>query len=338
MDDNIISSKPMIDIDSLNRILNKSQSSNLYQVIKFLGNKNNTDNYLLNDKIGNNYICKTRTIKSPFKEQTEFELSLYNYLSKKKNIQKYINPCIYHTRDNNFIYCIYPVIKGLSLIKLKEYLSKLSLTEQSNIHYYIIKSLLEAIGNIHQLQIAHNSINENNILIDISNKKKINIKLTNFNLGCGKYLKNIPLNMNNLGNNINNRKYIIKDCIANNTIPSDLNNNHFNIDTNYEESIKYGKKWDLWNTGIICLKLIIGDNALPWDQMIKSFNKNNRNKDDLNNLYITSIYNHLEKIKNKSIKNYIYLITKNLLEQQFENNKNPARYTLEKIIIYEKYK
>ena len=99
--------KPMIDIDSLNQILNKSQASNTYQVVRFLGNEKNTDNYLLNDNLGNHYICKTRPMISPFKEQTEFELSLYDYLAKKKNIQKYINPSIWNTRDQRFIYSIF---------------------------------------------------------------------------------------------------------------------------------------------------------------------------------------------------------------------------------------
>lgn len=333
----VSNNQPMIDISSLNQILNKSQSSNTYQVVKFLGNEKNTDNYLLNDVAGKHYICKTRPMESPYKEQTEFELSLYDYLAKKKNIQKYINPSIWNTRDQKFIYSIFPVIQGISLSKLDDHLKKLSVSDQQVITSYIIKKLLEAIGNIHQLQIAHNSIDDKNIIVDVGNSSKINVKLTNFNMGCGKYLKNVPSNMNTINDN-ELKEYMVKDCLSSQELRSKLSDDHLNVDSDFQQRINYAKKWDLWCMGLICLKLMLGNHALPWNEMMQTFDKNNRQPDKLNQMYLESIYNYVKKIKNKDVKNYVFLITKNLLDDQFEKNKNPARYALEKIIIYEKYK
>ena len=93
--------------------------------------------------------------------------------------------------NTNKTHSFYPIINGIPLSSLTRYLKKLTPSEQNILSRVIIKNLLEAVANLHKIQIVHNNINHNNIIIDFGKSSTpLSVKLINFDMSCGKYWAN----------------------------------------------------------------------------------------------------------------------------------------------------
>lgn len=314
-------------------------NNTIFQVESYLGTTENYDTYLVNNKYnGTKFICKSRPILHNF---DKYEKELYKYLSKLYNINKFINPLQYQYIDinNHTTHSFYPIINGMPISNIMIYLRKLSIEEHMILANIIIKNILEAIGNLHKIQIIHNNITRNNIIIQLKQAYQTNqiipnfgVKLINFDFSCGKYWA------------VNS--YYYKRCKTRKILNGRnvLNNNHNKVPDSIKNELKYYKKWDCFCTGLLCLQLLIGD-SYPWDKIRN--NGNNINENHMNKIYWQSIretyldsyeYNDTNKHNYQKIKKkYINLILNHLIEYPFVKNINPAKYTVDKIITMEKY-
>jgi serine/threonine protein kinase len=292
-----------------------------FKVESYIGKKGQYDAYIVNNKNdGRKYICKSRTSSKP---EDVYEKDLYKYLAKQGNLTKFINPLQTQIIDpsTNKTHSFYPILNGIPLSAALKHLRQLEPTEQEVLSRVIIKNLLEALGNLHKIQIIHNAITPDNIILVIG-EKPLAVKLVNFDFSCGKFLSG--------------SSYKYKKCNSTRKIYNGiglLNNNHNKVPQIVAQELKQRKTWDVFSTGLIALQLILGD-SLPWEQI-----RIHRNS-ELNNIYWNSIrdtYLTNSNSNDKIQKGYINLILNNLIEYPFFKNNNPAKYTVDKIIILEKY-
>ena len=289
-----------------------------FKVESYIGISGNYNTYIVNNKNdGLKYICKSRT-SSPQSDQ--YESQLYNYLAKQRNMTKFINPLKTQIIDKsiNMTHSFYPVMNGISLARITPHLKEMNPDEYQIISRIIIKNLLEAIGNLHKIQMIHNNITPDNIIIELG-KRPLNIKLINFDFSCGKFQE---------GNH-----YLFKKCNQSKKIYNGrglLNNNHNKVPPVFQQELVDKKRSDVRMTGLICLQLLLGD-ILPWDQILKS-----QPNAELENIYWANLKSN-PQIREKILKGYIDLIVYNMLEAPFVRNINPAKYTVDKIITLEKY-
>lgn len=289
-----------------------------FKVESYIGTLGNYNTYIVNNKHdGLKYICKSRISSS---NSDKYESTLYNYLAKQRNITKFINPLKTQIIDTsiNTTHSFYPVINGITLAKILPHLKQMNSDEYQIITRIIIKNLLEAIGNLHKIQIAHNNITTDNIIVELG-IQPMNIKLINFEFSCGKFQD---------GNH-----YLFKSCNQSRKIYNGrgiLNSNHNKVPSAFRNELIAKKRADIRMTGLVCLQLLLGD-VLPWDNIIKS-----PPNTELENIYWASLKSN-PQINEKILKGYVELITYNLLEAPFLRNTNPAKYTVDKIITLEKY-
>jgi len=290
-----------------------------YEVEKYLGKKGIYDTYVVNNKSdGTKSICKSRTHSS---NNDIYEKQLYKYITQNHNVLKFINPLQSQIIDKstNKTHSFYPIINGITINNLLPHLKKLTPKEQEILIGIIIKNLLEAVSNLHKIQILHNNLNPDNIVVELGSSP-MSIKLINFDFSCGKFWSN------------NSYKY--KKCNKTMKIYNGkgiLNNNHNKIPSIIATELISRKKWDCWCCGLICLELLLGD-IVPWDKIRMQPNNNS----EMNKIYWKTIYENYVKT-NKITRNYVKLILENLIEFPFVKHNNPAKYTVDKIIIMEKY-
>ena len=282
------------EIKQLNKILRQNISKK-YNVLKMVGNDNFGKLYLLINDNKEKCICKKinkKPITNQIYNQVNFELKLLKYLSSNTSVKNLINPCLdnYIDKKNHFIYTIFPVINGITLGKFKHNFKELNNNISIEIKKRLIKSLLNAFSKIHKLNIIHHNINENNIIVMIDDMNTIDVKITDFGLGCGFY--KIPKNdIYNLKNN----NYLQKKCDSNDfkyTIKKidldKLKNSTFLIN---------GIKYDVWKLGVIFTDLIMPDIQISetthnqnidisTDDYFNNFNKKYREHilDNINNV------------------------------------------------------
>ena len=306
---------PIIQMDNINSINNTD-----FQVESYIGKKGIYDTYLVNNKNnGTRYICKSRTTS---KTEDNYEKDIYKYLSKQRNITKFINPLISQVSDvvNNKTHSFYPIVNGIPLADAIKYLRQLAPDEQEILSRVIIKNLLEAVGALHKLQIVHNAITPENIILVIGDNP-LAVKLINFDFSCGKFLSG--------------SSYKYKKCNSTRKTYNGiglLNNNHNKVPHIIADELQQRKKIDTFGAGLVALQLILGD-SLPWEQI-----RIHRDS-ELNSIYWNSIRDtYLSNTSSDKIqKGYINLILNNMIEYPFVKNNNPAKYTVDKIIILEKY-
>ena len=134
---------------ALANTIEKSINNTEYQVESYLGKNGNIDTYIVNNKNdGRKYICKTRISSAP---ADLYEKELYGYLSKQRNLTKFINPLQSQIIDSstNMTHSFYPIMNGISLAGITPYLRQLEPDEQTILSRVIIKNLLEEIGRAH---------------------------------------------------------------------------------------------------------------------------------------------------------------------------------------------
>lgn len=179
------------DIQNINSISKK------YNYVNYLGKGKQGDLFLLNDIKKNRYICKKILLNGLTPDDTrqiEFELAILKYLSSNPVIKPFVNPCLHTKKVGNSMYSVFPVINGVSLVKFKKHLNKLSKDMYYQIAKKIFRNLLYAMGNIHNSHVAHQNIEPSSILISILPENDIGIKFTDFGLGCGRYHTILPEN------------------------------------------------------------------------------------------------------------------------------------------------
>lgn len=315
------------DITQINEII-KNNISRDYKIIKYIGKGINGNIYLVKDINNKTYICKKISLNNN-KNQIEFELKILDYLSKNNNSRPYINPCKDYKIIDKYIITIFPVFDGYSLSNMQNYMIRLNPIEYYKITFYLIKNILKGLSIIHNMNIAHQNITNNSILISTKSKdSKYNlpIKFTDFGLGCGTK-KKITDNYKNdiFFNTCSNMNYPIK---IDNKVINQLNESDF---------IKIAQKWDILCLGVIFLKLLLPDITRDlkvtneYNITLKQFCNTLRDLDK-NKLNIRNINND---VKN-DILNYLDIILKFMTTDIKKREK--CNYILDKIIIYEKYK
>lgn len=317
------------DIINVNNII-QNHISPKYRVIKLFGKMNNAKLYLLQDVQKKQYVCKKINQDNITKEkerQLNFELKLLKYLSSNKSVQKYINPCLSYHINRNHIFTIFPFLDSISLLRFKDHLSKISKKNRIEIVKKLIKNILLAISKVHKLNISHQNINDENILVSINQKEDdINIKFTDFGLGCGFY--KIPTKDDY---NIKNNNYLIEKCFSNSS-----NNKFVKRDLDHLKNSKFlqnARKLDDWNLGIIFLDLILNTNEKIIDINLKKY------PDYHNNFNINILNPIIDLLNDDKIPNdYIYYLKEILSSICVSNKKRKSsNYLLDNIIFYEKY-
>lgn len=315
------------DLKYMNDIVN-NKISNAYKITKYIGNGINGQIYLVKDSNDEPYICKKINLNHNNKNQIEFELQLLQYLSKNQNSRPYINPCKDYKIVNNDIITIFPVFNGYSLSNLQNYMVRLNPSEYYKITFYLIKNILKGLSIIHHLNIAHQNITDNSILVSTnsnSSKYDLPIKFTDFGLGCGR--------------NHNTQDYkndIFFNTCANMNLPLKISDS---IIRNLKDSdfLQISQKWDILCIGILFLKLLLPDITkhltvnTEYNEKLKSF-CNILKKMDKSNLNVRDVKNN---VKN-DILIYLDIILKYMVTEI--KNREKCNYILDKIIIYEKYK
>ena len=308
-------------LPSNNTIITNSINNTDYQVESYLGKNGVNETYIVNNKNdGSKYICKSR---QSAKQADYYEKNLYKYLARNINLSKFINPLQTQIIDtaSNMTHSFFPIMNGISLSAISPHLKSLDAEDRTILTRIIIKNLLEAIGHLHKIQIIHNDIRPENIIVQLD-EKPLAIKLINFDNSCGKFW------------NPKGQSYLYKKCNKTRKIYNAteiLTNNHNRVPHSIQAELQNRKKNDVRQTGLIALELLLGD-VLPWTQI-----RNAKPQQELESIYWQNLVDTSKQTKDKIQAGYTNLILANMIMTPFQKNINPAKYTVDKIIILEKY-
>ena len=207
--DNIGSNIPESDLRKI-AYLGEGINGYIYKVDK--RNNNNNDDYL---------ICKLIKLDKPeLKGQIERELAILKQIEMNPHYVCYVNPCIYSIMKKNFVLSVFNSFPGLTLKDMIKHLYEESMNEKHRVHLlkYLVREILNAIFIVHQSNIYHLQLNDSSILVKMNPltfkggsqmglesfekdlvyptnaklyhpenyEKTLQIKLTNFGMGCGK--------------------------------------------------------------------------------------------------------------------------------------------------------
>lgn len=190
--------------------------------------------------------------------------------------------CLYaNTKTGNAsaIYIIMEYIEGINLFNYIEDNYALDSSVYINNVLSIIKHLAKAIEELHNIDIIHNDIKLENIML-IEQNKQVNIKLIDYGLCCG--LENIK----------NTEKYCRGDVgTLEYSVAEYFDNKYKNIDKDNPKYIEMLKKKDWYAFGVVLFKLLINEIIIE---------KNIYNSNYLKQLDINIISDYLEN-KLKSI-------------------------------------
>jgi serine/threonine protein kinase len=311
----------------------KNNISNVFEVEKMFGIGIHGKLYLLrNKKTGKKYICKriNKNIITPErKKQLEFELDILSYLSSNKGVKKYVTPCLKYYVNSSDIFTIFPMANAIPLTKLKKYLVKLDKKNRIEVVKKLIKNILMAISNIHKLNIAHQNINCSNILISIDKEEEdINVKFTDFGLGCGLY--KIPVDDSY---NIKNSHYEIKKCKKQSYMETNITKTDLNGLMN-SKFLQAARLQDNWNLGLLFLDLIVNDD--DENKINIDLNKYLKFDDLFEEQILSKILILLEnKNINDDYSEYLREILNGMCGEL--DTRTSSMYVLDNIIFYEKY-
>lgn len=289
--------------------------------------------YLLRDKqTGKKYICKRiskQNITPERKKQLEFELDILSYLSANSSVKKYITPCLKHYISKSDIFTVFPMVDAIPLTKLKTHLAKLNKKNRIEVVKKLIKNILMAIANIHKLNVAHQNVNCSNILISINKAEDdINVKFTEFGLGCGYY--KIPVDDQY---NIKNTRFETAKCKSRPHIEGKITKNDINV-LKDSKFLHTARLHDNWNLGLIFMDLIVNDGDEP--EIDINATKYLEYGDQFEEEVLSRLLILLEN-GNISTEYSVYLreILNGLCGEL--ENRTSAMYVLDNLIFYEKY-
>ena len=336
--DNIEQPEFTDDIKYLNSQLhyNSKKLNNSYVATKYLGEEGiNNKLYLLRPQnitshnATQKYICKRINIppgNRQLLQQIQFEIELLKYLSFKKNTREFVNPCIDSIINKNNAITIFPVFNGSSLPRYKSHMLKeLNTNEYTNLALLLCKNLLLGLGAIHHNNIAHQNITQNSILISTNDISNLNIKYTDFVLGCGNYFEPTDTTKN-IAEKCDITHIPVK---IDSSILSTLGTSHY---------LDIAIKNDIWRLGIILLELL-----LPYEDIIMQHREKMIKygwSSDIENMcselaakYYFSLSE--EERENNKLAYYIWLILNTMIQPV--NLRKSCKYVVDKIVIFEKY-
>ena len=314
---------------------NSRRLNNAYIATKFLGTENNNNLYLLRPRnitpqnSNYKYICKQINIPSSNRkmlQQIKFEIELLKYLSFKKNTSDYINPCIDSIIDKTNVVTIFPVFNGSSLPRYKSHMMKeLNDTEYTNLALLLCKNLLLGLGAIHHNNIAHQNIIPNSIVISTDDVSHINVKYTDFVLGCGNYFEPGDTTKN------------IREKCDISRVPVKIDSSILSTlgASNY---LDIAIKNDIWRLGIILLELLLPDENIIMENREKMINYGwTTDIEQMCSGLLAKYYNSLteEQRENDKLSYYIWLILNTMIRPV--NMRKSCKYVVDKIIVFEKY-
>lgn len=278
--------------------------NNTTQNIQYIGKGINGDlfkipkkNYKLNDS--KYYVIKVFKYNKKDLNQIKKELKLLHTLENIEYTKNIINPCIDTIITKLYIITIFNSLNGITILDfIKEcHNPKLNENARDTLLKYVLKQLLDTIYKLHNINLCHLQLKPNNILIklnttifnnlnssnnvlvmnNIENKdtltekeklipmnsniyrlgnnniEPLEIILTNISLGCGKIIQ--------LPNH--NKKFI---CNINNL---EILDPYITTITNFD--IELGKKYDIFQCGLICLMCILNYKFIEEEILVPSF-------------------------------------------------------------------
>jgi hypothetical protein len=171
--------------DSMNNKFVNSNTNNNYKYLKYLGNSTSNNLFgkgeihlVKNNNIRKKILCKIIDLndidnKELFKKKLNKELKLYNFIKNNPATIKCINSCLYKEYLDNMIYLYFNNKIGLDLTQFN------FKKQNKSFIYKLIKKILLGLKSLHTIDIPHQNLEENSIII-YKNKNNIQIKFTNF--------------------------------------------------------------------------------------------------------------------------------------------------------------
>ena len=163
---------------------NNHNNNKTYKYLKYLGNSTSNNLFgkgeihlVKNKNVNKKMLCKIIDLKNiknknKFKKNLNKELNLYNLIKNNKSSIKYINPCLYKEYLGDMIYLYFNNKTGTDLRNFK--------TKDKTFIYKLIKKVLLGLKSLHHINIPHQNINKDSIIIYYKNKNNFQIKFTNF--------------------------------------------------------------------------------------------------------------------------------------------------------------
>ena len=169
-----------------NKFVNSNtNTNNNYKYLKYLGNSTSNNLFgkgeihlVKNNNIRKKILCKIIDLndidnKELFKKKLNKELKLYNFIKNNPATIKCINSCLYKEYLDNMIYLYFNNKIGLDLTQFN------FKKQNKSFIYKLIKKILLGLKSLHTIDIPHQNLEENSIII-YKNKNNIQIKFTNF--------------------------------------------------------------------------------------------------------------------------------------------------------------
>ena len=299
------------------------------------------------------YICKVIKYNQANKKQLKKELGLLKTIEANPHMNGFINPCVGTIILKNHLVTVFPVFNGITIDDFLIIVSSsgFNKTNRFMLTQYIIKYILEGIYFFHRQNVCHLQIDDTSILIEMQNTNKLQIldstasnnnanspvtqkqrfvptnskiykpnfiplqiKFTNFGIGCGKIT------------NIYTGKPNHVPCT---TYLSSLDPYIPAINT-----LKSGIKYDIWLAGLLILKLILRDYT-ALEKHITAY-MNTKNKTTTTTLLNWIAKLDVDDLNNPGFIEYLNVIRKHML-CPVENRCISTKFVQELIILHEKH-
>lgn len=264
-----------------NKFVNHNNNNKNYKYLKFLGNSTSNNLFgkgeihlVKNNNIKKKILCKMIDLnnvenKTNFKKNLNKELNLYNLIKDNPSGVKYINPCLYKEYLDNMIYLYFNNKIGNTLNNFKN--------SDKTFIFKLIKKILLGLKSLHNINIPHQNINNDSIILYYKNKNNFQIKFTNF------LIKNYKIKRLSKKKNKTNKK---------------------NYNISFNEDINYLKKKDIKQLGNVFLNLLNKNNDLGFFSFFINNEQLNEYKNIINTKMLCSISN-IDNV-NSILKEIIY--------------------------------
>ena len=166
-----------------------------YKIKKYLGNQDNYHIFVIVKlKTRDNNSENTTNIKQILKiidldslgsinsdYFIKYQEKLMRRLKNNPSTRPFINNCYKINQTDNYVFLILQYFDSMNLEDIKENLKQLKTQHYVTIIQYLVKQILKGLDSIHKLNITHNNLSLNNIIINHQLDTNIQIKFINFN-------------------------------------------------------------------------------------------------------------------------------------------------------------